>query len=86
MLNPSRDRLSLTSLMPQLLPMAPALALCDEAIRRRQIRGSYGRMTDTQLRDIGLTPHEVNVALSLPLDRNATDFLAKAASAEATKW
>lgn len=86
MTNRTAHLFAFTALIPQLRPMAPALALCNEAISRRQIRRSYERMSDARLRDIGLTPYEVKMALSLPLDRNAGDFLAKAAAAEATKW
>jgi uncharacterized protein YjiS (DUF1127 family) len=64
----------------------PALDVWVEALRRVQIRRCYGRMSDATLRDIGLTPDEVEVALSLPLDRNAADFLARTAAAEAARW
>ncbi len=57
-----------------------------EALRRRQIRRSYGPMSDAQLRDIGLTPYELEAALSLPLEQNAGDALALAAAREASKW
>ena len=86
MTNRTAHPFAFTALIPQLQPMAPAFALWVEVIRRRQIRRSYGRMSDVQLRDIGLTPYEVEVALSLPLDRNAGDFLAEAAAVEAAKW
>lgn len=68
------------------LSFLPALDRLAEALRRRQIRRSYGRMSDTQLRDIGLTPWEVEVALSLPLQESASDALARAAACEAAKW
>ena len=68
------------------LSFLPLLDLLGEAMRRRRIRRSYGRMSDAQLRDIGLTPYELEVALSLPLDRNAGDCLAEAAATEAAKW
>ena len=64
----------------------PVLDLLAEALRRRQIRRSYGRMSDAQLRDIGLTPYELEVALSLPLEKNAGDALAHAAAQEAARW
>jgi uncharacterized protein YjiS (DUF1127 family) len=86
MLNRSAQPFSFAALIPQMQPMAPALALWTEALRRRKIRRSYGRMSDAQLRDIGLTPYELEVALSLPFDRDAGDHLAKAAATEAAKW
>lgn len=64
----------------------PFLDLFAETMRRHRIRRSYGRMSNAQLRDIGLTPYELEVALSLPLDRDAGDSLARAAAAEAAKW
>ena len=57
-----------------------------EAMRRRRIRRSYGPMSVAQLRDIGLTPYDLEVALSLPLERNAGDYLGDAAAAEEAKW
>jgi uncharacterized protein YjiS (DUF1127 family) len=68
------------------LSFLPLLDLLAEALRRRRIRRSYGPMSDAQLRDIGLTPYELEVALSLPLERNASDHLAAAAATEAAKW
>ena len=68
------------------LSFLPLLDMLSEATRRRQIRRSYGRMCDARLRDIGLTPYELSVALSLPLDHNASDYLAEAAEAEASRW
>ena len=64
----------------------PALDLWVEALRRRQIRRSYGRMSDARLRDIGLTPWDIEVALSLPLEKSAGDALAMAAAGEAARW
>ena len=80
------NQFNLSVLIPQFQPMTDAIALWTEAISRRQIRRSYGLMTDAQLRDIGRAPHELEVALSLPLTCNASDNLAEAAAAEATKW
>lgn len=71
---------------PASQPFMIAYDLWMEAMRRRQIRRSYGRMSDARLRDIGLTPWELEVALSLPLDRNAGDALAQAAAKEAARW
>jgi uncharacterized protein YjiS (DUF1127 family) len=53
---------------------------------RRQIRRTYGEMSVAQLRDIGLTPWDVAVALSLPLEKSAADALATAAANEAARW
>ena len=64
----------------------PALDFWVEALRRRQIRRSYGRMSDARLRDIGLTPWDIEVALSLPLEKSAGDALAMAAAGEAARW
>lgn len=68
------------------LSFTPLLAQLAEALRRRQIRRSYGRMSDAQLRDIGLTPWELELALSQPLERDAGKALAEAARIEASKW
>lgn len=62
------------------------LDLCVEALRRRRIRRYYRNMTDAQLSDIGLTPHDVQAALSLPLEQSASDAVVKAAAAEAARW
>ena len=64
----------------------PLLNHLVEALRRRQIRRSYGSMTDAQLRDIGLTRWDVVVALSLPMEKDAGQALAVAASIEAERW
>ena len=68
------------------LSFLPALDLWIEALRRRRIRRSFGRLSDAQLRDIGLTPYELVVALSLPLKEDANLALACAATEEASKW
>lgn len=73
----------LLRLSQSFVPVHDVLA---EVLRRRHIRRNYGRMSDTQLRDIGLTPYDVTRALSLTLAENAGDALAKAAAAEAAKW
>lgn len=64
----------------------PVLDLLAEALRRRQIRKSYGSMSDARLRDIGLTAWDLQVALSLPLAKRAGDALAMAAACEAARW
>lgn len=68
------------------LSFLPALDHWAEALRRRQIRRSYGAMSDAQLRDIGLTRWDLEVALSLPLEENAGNALATAAAIEADRW
>ncbi len=64
----------------------PALDHLAETLRRRQIRHSYCSMSRAQLRDIGLTPWDIEVALSLPLEKSAGDALAMAAAGEAARW
>ena len=68
------------------LSVLPALDALTEAIRRRRIRRNYGKLTDRLLLDIGLTPLDLQKALSLPLGQNAGDALACAAAKEAAKW
>ena len=68
------------------LSFKPLLVLLAETLRRRRIRRNYGRMNDAQLCDIGLTPQDVVVALSLPLKHNAEEALAVAAAREAARW
>lgn len=74
------------SLVGASLSFLPMFDFFGEALRRRQIRRSYGSMSIAQLRDIGLTPYELEVALSLPMEECAGDALAKAAAGEAAKW
>ena len=68
------------------LSFLPALNHWAESRRRRQIRHTYGEMSNAQLRDIGLTPWDVAVALSLPLEKSAGDAIAAAAEHEAARW
>ncbi len=68
------------------LSFLPLLDMLSEATRRRQIRRSYGRMCDARLRDIGLTPDDVENALSLPLEKSAGDAIIRAAAREAARW
>ena len=68
------------------LSFLPALDVLAEAVRRRRIRRTYGRMSDAQLRDIGLTRQDVEAALVLPLGQSAGDAVIKAAAAEAALW
>lgn len=64
----------------------PGLNLLTEVLCRRQIRRSYGRLSVDRLRDIGLTPNDLESALSLPLERSAAEALSKAVSGEEAKW
>jgi uncharacterized protein YjiS (DUF1127 family) len=76
-----------TSILAQALQsFLPVFGHLAEALRRRQIRRSYGNMSDALLKDIGLTRWELEVALSLPLDRDAGDALAIVAAIEADRW
>jgi uncharacterized protein YjiS (DUF1127 family) len=75
---------SLTVELP--LSFHPALDALAEALRRRRIRRNYGKLTDRQLFDIGLTPLDLQSALSLPFGQDAEDALARAAAKEAAKW
>lgn len=68
------------------LSFLPALNLWVEVLRRRRIRNTYGPMSSAQLRDIGLTPYDLEVALSLPLEQSADDAIIRAAADEAAKW
>ena len=68
------------------LSFIPVLDAFSEALRRRRIRRNYGNLTDRQLLDIGLTPMDLQKALSLPYGQNAEDALANAAAKEAAKW
>lgn len=53
--------------------------------RRRQIRASYGRLTDDMLRDAGLTRGDVDAALALPLSKRA-DAALELASVGQGRW
>jgi uncharacterized protein YjiS (DUF1127 family) len=67
-----------SGILPRLQPLATLFAFVQEMVRRRNIRRNYRRMDEEELRDIGLTSAIVEHALSLPLARNAGDFLAEA--------
>jgi uncharacterized protein YjiS (DUF1127 family) len=54
--------------------------------RRRQIRKAYGPISEVLLRDIGLTPHELEEALAAPMAEDASDALVRAAAARAGNW
>lgn len=83
---PQSRRSDAEDLVQASLGFTPLLDLLAEALQRRRIRRSYGRMSDAQLRDIGLIPHDITTALALPLDRCAADALARAAALEAERW
>ncbi len=67
-------------------PIVLAMLKLAEWNRRRQIRKAYGPISEVLLRDIGLTPYELEEALAMPLDENASDALLKAAVARAGNW
>jgi uncharacterized protein YjiS (DUF1127 family) len=67
-------------------PIVQAMLDLAEWGRRRQIRKAYGPISDVLLRDIGLTPYELEDALAKPMAENASDALAKAAVARAGNW
>lgn len=77
---------STTSVARLPLMLRPLLDLAAEARRRWEIRRSYGVMSVARLRDIGLTPHDVVLALALPLEQDAGEALARAAASEAARW
>jgi hypothetical protein len=43
-------------------------------------------MSTEMLQDIGLTPWDIEFALSLPLEKSAADAIANAAAGEAARW
>ncbi|MCY1128200.1 DUF1127 domain-containing protein [Frigidibacter sp. RF13] len=63
-------------LRPEFMAMVPGL--CQEMIRRHRIRRICKRMSDAELRDIGLSSADIEHALSLPLAKDAGEFLASA--------
>lgn len=67
-------------------PIVRAMSDLAEWSRRRQIRKAYGPISDVLLRDIGLTPHELEEALAKPMAKNASDALVRAAAARAGNW
>jgi uncharacterized protein YjiS (DUF1127 family) len=67
-------------------PIVQAMFKLAERNRRRQIRKAYGPISEVLLRDIGLTPYELEEALAMPLDENVSDALLKAAVARAGNW
>ena len=67
-------------------PIVQAMLDLAEWSRRRQIRKAYGPISDVLLRDIGLTPYELEEALAKPMAENASDALVRAAAARAGNW
>jgi uncharacterized protein YjiS (DUF1127 family) len=69
-----------------LAPVVDAMLQLGEWGRRRRIRSSCGPLSDTLLRDIGLTREAVEAALEAPLDQNASDRMLREALARAGNW
>jgi uncharacterized protein YjiS (DUF1127 family) len=67
-------------------PIVQVMLQLAEWTRRRQIRRAYGPISEVLLRDIGLTPYELEEALALPMAEDASDALFKAAVARAGNW
>jgi uncharacterized protein YjiS (DUF1127 family) len=86
MATPHVTRSAAVDLVQAPLYFLPLLDILAEAMRRRRIRRSYGRMTDRQLRDIGLVPDDIDRALALPMNERAERAIANAAASEAAKW
>jgi len=53
---------------------------------RYAMKRSLGRMTDRQLRDIGLTQGDIDAALNAPISTDAVDALAHRAQTQARNW
>lgn len=64
----------------------PLIALLAEVVTRHRIRRSLGGLNAAMLRDIGLTSHDLNVALALPLTRSAARSLDDAGRAATARW
>lgn len=67
-------------------PMIEAWVRLGEWQRRRQMRKAFGLASDTLLRDIGLTPDDLQEARSASLEADSSDTLLKAALARAGNW
>lgn len=67
-------------------PIVQAMFQLAEWGRRRQIRQAYGPISEILLRDIGLTPYELEEALAAPIAEDASDALARAAMARPGNW
>jgi uncharacterized protein YjiS (DUF1127 family) len=86
MATPHFTRSAAVDLVQAPLYFLPLLDLFAEVKCRRRIRRNYGRMTDGQLRDIGLVPDDIDRALALPMNERAERAIANAAASEAAKW
>ena len=67
-------------------PVAHVALLLGEWGRRRQIRSSCGGLSEALLRDIGVTPEDLEAALGQPLDHDASDEMQREALARAGNW
>jgi uncharacterized protein YjiS (DUF1127 family) len=67
-------------------PIVQAMFQLAEWNRRRQMRQAYGAISEVLLRDIGLTPYELEEALAAPMAEDASDVLVRAAAARAGNW
>lgn len=65
---------------------AQAAAWFVEWRRRQEIRKARGLASAALLRDIGLTPDDLEEALAQPLDQEASEAMVKAAEARAGNW
>lgn len=66
--------------------VAETLSWLGEWQRRRQMRESFGMTSETLLRDIGLTPDDLQDALCAPLEDNSSEVLLRAALSRAGDW
>ncbi|WP_374430896.1 DUF1127 domain-containing protein [Tabrizicola sp.] len=67
-------------------PVINATLLLGVFTRRRQMKISVGGLSEAMLRDIGLTPEDVEAALGAPLDQDASDAMLHEAVARAGNW
>ena len=67
-------------------PVVNAMLLLGEFNRRRQVRSSCGRLSAALLRDMGVTPDDLEAALGRPLDRDASEELVREAVARVGNW
>ncbi len=54
--------------------------------RRRQMMVACGPLSADLLRDIGLTPEDLDAARGLPLHRDASEQLRREAAVQAANW
>lgn len=69
-----------------LSPAMDVLLRLGEWSRRRHVKASCGPLSDALLRDIGLIREDVEAALDMPLDQNASDKMMREAMARAGNW